>query len=169
MADSLYEAGDLNKSLELFKRFENNSVNNFKIAKIYCMLKEYKNALPYIQSVIEMDADNDEAFCIRGLIYGFLGNSSKSINDFDQAISLDSNNFNAHYYKGQFLLLDELFEESIVSFSEAIRIKRNGEAFYYRGVAKAALNNKVDACQDFSKAINNNCTIAISVFDDYCR
>jgi tetratricopeptide (TPR) repeat protein len=99
----------------------------------------------------------------RGTAYSSKGDHDHAIQDFNEAIRLNPNNFRAYYDRGQAYNREDDFDLAIPDFSEAIRLNPNDMSGYYsRG---SAYYNKGDydrAIQDYSEAILLNPNFALT-------
>jgi len=98
----------------------------------------------------------------RGTAYSSKGDHDHAIQDFNEAIRLNPNNFRAYFDRGQAYNSKDDFDRAIQDFSEAVRLNTNDTSYYYsRG---SAYYNKGDydrAIQDYNEAIRLNPRFAL--------
>ena len=106
-------------------------------------LKEYKKIIDNFTETINL-----------GIVKFRREDYEGSLDDFNKAIKIDLQNYEAYYYRA--LLKYELkeYQNAIDDFTEVIKINQNHAAAYnYRGNAKLALGHK-GSDNDFAKAID---------------
>ena len=129
---------------------------NIEIDKIISLFKKKKflNAKKLCEKV-ENNYLNDENFYI---LYGAVlfesGNINESIEKFNKSISINPNNSDAFYNRGNAFSKIQNFEEAISSFDSSINLKKNNpEALINKGSALLELNNFDEALNNFNKAL----------------
>ena len=127
---------EINKIISLFKK------KNFLDAKKLCEKIENK----YL---------NDANFYVLyGAILFETGDINESIEKFDKSITINPNNSDAFYNRGNALSKIQNFEEAISSFDNSIHLKKNNpEALNNKGSALLELNNFDEALNNFNKAL----------------
>ncbi|MBE9593113.1 MAG: tetratricopeptide repeat protein, partial [Proteobacteria bacterium] len=119
--------------------------------------KKYGNCLKFWDVFIEKEPNIDVAYNNRGLAYAELNQYERAIEDYNEAIKLNSNY--AEGYSNRGLAYAELnqYESAIEDYNEAIKLNPNlAEAYYNRGIAYAELKKYERAIEDYNKAIELN-------------
>jgi tetratricopeptide (TPR) repeat protein len=82
---------------------------------------------------------------------------SHAIEDYTEAIRLNSKSFNAYFKRGQIYLSQQKFYEAINDYTKAIEIdSKNADAYNDRGVAHSKKNERDLAIRDFRAALAIN-------------
>lgn len=90
----------------------------------------------------------------KGKLSLFRNNFQSAIKFFEQAISKDSNSFEAYYYRGLAYLYSKEFHKAVDDFTSTILLKSDfPDAYNSRGLAYSYLNQIELALYDFSRAI----------------
>jgi len=77
-----------------------------------------------------------------------------AIVDFTNIIKLDTNNYEAFYYRGNAEFNLRQGKEAILDYNKAIELKPDyADAYYNRAFCKQFLNDKDGACNDWQKSI----------------
>lgn len=93
----------------------------------------------------------------RAIIYHNKGYYESAINDYTEAIRLNSNDEDSYYGRGQVNYGLSRYTESIDDFGIAISINsNNADTHYWLGLAKYNLRQYLEAIDDFDRAINLN-------------
>jgi tetratricopeptide (TPR) repeat protein len=120
----------------------------------------WKESLTLWNDVISKYDYAKVAFCDRGLAYSSLGQWDKAIADYNQAIRIDPENFNANYNRGLAYTALEQWDKAITDYTRAIRINpKYIKAYSNRSVAYNNLGQ-------WDKSIAD-CSIAIGIDPDY--
>ncbi|UII24013.1 tetratricopeptide repeat protein [Fulvivirga ligni] len=118
-------------------------------------LENYEGAVADFQKATKSDEPELMYFSNLGQTYSEIGDSKKAIVAYNEAIKMDSTYAEGHNLIGLEYYNQELYNEAINSFNEAIAI--NGkEAVYYdnRARAKSEKMDYVGAIEDLSHSIN---------------
>ena len=121
--------------------------------------REYEKALPYLEIAIKTDISSLKAWAYFqiGFCYGELGNYTKAIEAFKQAIRIDPDDAIAHYNLG--VAYDELgfHKNAIEAYKQAIRIDPDyANAHGNLGATYGQLGFYKDAIEAFKQAIRIN-------------
>lgn len=121
--------------------------------------------LAELNAAITKDPQNPDNFYYRGLYYATGGDFTPAIEDFTQAVLLDSTFASAFHDRGicKFELMD--FEGAIRDYSAAIKIEPEvPEYFYNRGWAYSKTDKIEEAIKDYSQSILLNPAFADAYF-----
>jgi tetratricopeptide (TPR) repeat protein len=137
----------------------------------YFNLERYEGAITDMSSAISKfpHPDQAEAFIIRGISYGELGQAYLAIQDLAQneaaigdlnpGFRLNPQAAKVHYVRGLAYLYLGQYQLSITYFDEAIRLEPgNAEAYAKRGKAYGALGQQDRAIQDLNEARRLGCS-----------
>jgi tetratricopeptide (TPR) repeat protein len=84
---------------------------NFARAKAMIEARDYQNALPLLQQVIEKDPKSADAYNLMGFATRSMGNAQGSLQYYQQALTIDPRHIGAHEYAGTaYLILGRLPE-----------------------------------------------------------
>ncbi len=129
----------------------------FKNASAKFSLKDFDGALVDINKALNLKNDYTEAYYVRGICNGELGNVDKAASDFDKVLSLDPNFTDAYvnrafYVKGP----QKDYEGALADYNKFIEINTEGNnAFAYnnRGFVKYNMGNYTDALDDINTSL----------------
>lgn len=167
--DKLNDDPDLNKIIEAMiqdetegekKRAENDALTAWDYVRRgdrACKTKDYKKAVEYYASAIELGADFASYYNSRGKAYYELEDYDNALVDFSQAIMLDSNYIEAYENLGLTNIAMGDYKEAVENCSIAISLKPNfARAYNNRGLAYIKTGKYEEAIKDLSKAIELN-------------
>jgi tetratricopeptide (TPR) repeat protein len=84
---------------------------NFARAKAMIEARDYQNALPLLQQVVQKDPRNADAYNLMGFATRSSGNAQGSLQYYQQALTIDPRHIGAHEYAGTaYLILGRLPE-----------------------------------------------------------
>jgi len=95
------------------------------IAREASALGLFHEALKAVQSEIEINPENEQAYLMRGNIYFELDDIEAAIKDFERAIEINPNFSQAYHTRALVLVNIEDFEGAIINFSTAIEFSPN--------------------------------------------
>ncbi len=137
-------------------------------ATVYYVLNDVVKAKKDAECVIQQEPNNVKANYVLATCYDDLNNLdvalsyyNKSINDFT---------FEPQYYLRRGVLYGKMkkFNECINDIDNCLALNmQNGEAYYWRGVAK--VNLKQNPCEDFNNALRYGFTAANNPIKTYCH
>lgn len=178
-AQNLYDKGDYDGVIKLCTEAINlNPDNEFAwgvLGKACGRLGQFERAIIDFSRVLKLNPNNDVAYDGRGICYSNLGRNESpfdrilgikseeyytslqyfknAIQDFNKAIELNPNNYNA-YNRGIVHSQSDKYELAIQDYTEAIKINPNfASAYHNRGAAYDSLKKYQQAIADFNKAI----------------
>lgn len=118
---------------------------------------DYDVAISVWNAILVKSPQNAAALQSRGLAHFSTKEWAKALEDFTQAVQLDSNNANAHAGRGSAYLEQGLFDKALSDFDEAIRLNpKSGPFSRNRGRAYAAKGNYDKAIADYTDAVRFN-------------
>ena len=131
-------------------------------------IKDYQRALGCFSNVLNKISNDKTVYLARGLVYQDMGNHSKAIDDFSDAIRNDEHLTEGYYYRGLSKSYARIYKEAIEDFQRAeIEEKarnqlegthgdeyRNAGIFDGMGRCLHALKNYDDALVRFEDAIS---------------
>lgn len=128
-AISLYEEGNLDKSLEKIKRNRTTKAKNLR-GNIYTEQKKYDNAIKEYSSALKKDEDNPTILLNRGNTYFMEGKFDKAEADFNRVIKLDKKSDLGYLNLGVvYSNTDRLFE-AIEYFNKAKKLgNKNADTY----------------------------------------
>ena len=78
---------------------------NFTRAKQLIEARDYRNAMPLLQQVVQKDARNADAYNLMGYAVRSSGDPNGSLQYYQQALSIDPRHLGAHEYIGEAYLM----------------------------------------------------------------
>tara|TARA_B100001057_G_C22849907_1_gene950570 strand:+ start:112 stop:3132 length:3021 start_codon:yes stop_codon:yes gene_type:complete len=153
---SKYFSEDYNGSISDLKKVnEPSEISLFFLGTSNYRIKDYKNAIPYFDKVINLDGDNvKESYQFRGTSKLYLNDFEGAILDLDRSIELGLNESENYYQralaKGQL----KNYNGAIEDFSKSIEIMPDNASYYYgRAILFEIIKNYPNAIADLNKAI----------------
>ena len=151
-----FNAGNYNGTLidlqQVIEQHPNNSRAYLFLGRSYLNLKEYRAAMIHLNRSIEL-TPSAMGFKERGKLKALMEDYRGSIDDFNQAIALDSTFSDALYNRGLSYLQLGDNQDAVSDFSQVISWNpKDYEAYFQRGRALIALDKKAEGCKDLSKS-----------------
>lgn len=117
-------------------------------------LKQYESAIRHFSDVIVLNPDSAYKYLTdRGIAYYLLQDKKAALQDFQAAISLKSDYYLPHFYKGMLRKLTEP-KEALQDFSKAVLCRPSlWEGFYEKANIESALGRENEAIDDYSEMI----------------
>lgn len=156
--DKTKKSKNIDDRLELRLRIENlepyDHKNLKEIGIIYRKKDDFKTALKYINSALQLDPENPNYLNSRGVTNNRLKDYQGGIIDFDRAISIDNKNPDFYFNRGVSRDFLRNYQEAILDYDIAIKLNDKDPDFYInRGFTKEKLKNYDGAILDFNVAI----------------
>jgi tetratricopeptide (TPR) repeat protein len=112
--------------------------------------------------VLSKISNDKTVYLARGLVYQDMGNHSKAINDFTEAIRNDENMTEGYYYRGLSKISSKMYKDAIKDFDRAkfedIR-KMEEDPQYYKDENKGGISDGLGRCyhflNDYEKALTH--------------
>jgi type IV pilus assembly protein PilF len=98
-----------------------------ELASLYLSRGQANEALGDVNNAIEAKPDMAEAYSLRGLIYGALGNMALAEQNFQRALQLAPNDADARHNYGWFLCQQKRYGEADAQFDNAVAQAQNRE------------------------------------------
>ena len=128
--------------LRLLKKNSNNSNLLFLLGTTYVQQKNYQKGKSYLDVSIKINSNFPASYNSRGIIFAEEGEYQNAIKDYDKALSLKQDYFDANLNKAVALRNISKFDESIKYLEICIRLKPNDSKIY---------NNFGNLCKDLKK------------------
>lgn len=125
-----------------------------KLAEISIVIRDYDNALKYIDRVFIIDELEARGFFLRGIVKLESGDTVKGIRNFQKAIDVDQDFFDAHLQLGM-LYLEKKNKIALDYFNNALNIDpSNLEVNYYIGMYYQSVGDYEKAIQKYNLILN---------------
>ena len=152
--------------LKLLKYHSNNSNLLFLLATTYVQLKHYSKGKELINKSLQINSNLPESYNGRGIIFAEEGDYLNAIKDYDKAISLKHDYFDANLNKAVALKDISKFNEAIEYFEICIKLRPNDFKIYinlgnlYRDLRKynaayRCYTQAIKLNQNFAEAYSN--------------
>jgi tetratricopeptide (TPR) repeat protein len=126
LADAYLGLGKLQSSLQSLDKAivldPGNKTAVIKLAEINIIFRDYKKAMNYIDEVIKLDELDPKAYFLRGVVFLENKDTSRSIRNFQKAIDVDQDYFDAHLQLGM-IYAGKKNKLAIDYFNNALNIK----------------------------------------------
>lgn len=145
---------DAHKSININKYFD--AETYLILGRIYINMKEYENALGYINNAININPGYHEARNLKAMVYFFQGEYKEALNDIDKALEENAEYGDFHFTKGLILTYSEKYSRAIGNFNKALELSNTTNRFMVylnRGICYLNLLNYEKALKDFNEAI----------------
>jgi len=125
-----------------------------KQAEINIVFHKYKEALENIDKVLKIDELEAKAYFLRGVVLLENGDTIRGIRNFQQAIDVDQDYFDAHLQLGM-LYADKKNKLAVDYFNNALNIDpKNREVSYYLAMYYQETGNSEMALQIYNSILN---------------
>lgn len=174
---------DAKKVLDKLLSFEENADAYFKLAEIYLLVENYKEAMIQVNKGLKIDENRAKGYFIKGLIYKNTGDTTLAVSSMQTCIEQNPEYYDAYIYLGLFYakVKDSI---ALAYYDNAIRLyPQSEEAWYNKGLflqeisesrkALAAYNTIIDFMPKNEKAWYNKGYVYLTqlqIFDSavYC-
>jgi tetratricopeptide (TPR) repeat protein len=106
-----------------------------EIARCYCQLEDYRQALIYanksLEESIKIDVINAYVYRIRGECYLKLNDEANAMQDFNRAIQSNPNMVMAYYYRGMIHYKNNKIDEAKADYKKVKKINPNFDKGFY--------------------------------------
>ncbi len=102
---------------------------------------------------LELDPDLAEAHAARGFALWQNGRLPEAISEFEKAVALDPRQFEARYFHGRARFQEGDFEEAARLFGEALDVREDYQAAFFRAQALEALGREEEARAAYGRAL----------------
>lgn len=116
----------------------------------------YEKSAESYSKAIAIDNNYVAAYKRRSMVNSFINKDNECLNDYNKIIELDPYDHYTYFERGMWYFDEGDYRQSIVDFSQAIKLNRDDDCSYYyynRGQAYAETNEKQKAISDFRKTI----------------
>jgi len=159
LGSAYFHLYDYNKSLSLFTHaieLDKMAAETYNMrAGVYEFLKDYKKAIDDINMTVLLEPENGDRYNDRAVFLSkILGEHDKAINDYNEAIRLNSKELNYFVNRGVSFFHLERHAEAMEDFDTAIRLDNNDSRGYFnRGFLNTLLKRYNEAVLDFTEVI----------------
>lgn len=99
LSDVYLYSGKIQRALDALKKASElspaNASINVKTARIFLTMSDYKQTFNYLREVLKNDPENAEAFFISGLANEEMGDTTKAIDSYQNAVARDKRHYDA--------------------------------------------------------------------------
>ena len=121
------QEGDLDKAMEQFDRAISLKQPYYKAIynKFNLLLTngQAEDAVALLEGVVRQYPEHSDGYINLGVLAGRRGEIDKAIGYFDQAIALNGNDFDAHFKKGQLMVVQKRYDEALACFNRVTEIE----------------------------------------------
>lgn len=160
IGDLLFDKKDISGSIKWFQRAieidPRDETAHLKVANIFLFSKEYPKAFAEINSVLQTNVYNAEAYFLKGLCYKDMGETARAISSFQTAVQTEPT-----YYDG-YMQLGILYTKkkdplALQYFDNAIKVDSNNmEAHYAKAMFHQTQEQYAEAKKVLKRAIRIN-------------
>ena len=127
----------------------------YNILYCYDQLKEYKNSIILLNSILEVNPYNEIAWFELGKQYLNIENKEEALSSFDFAIISEEHFVGAYIEKGKVLEILGKIDEAIKNYKIALQLEDASSYLYYKiGLCYEKIKNNKAAVKYFKNAIN---------------
>ena len=128
--------------------FAQSAFEYYSLAFVKYNMNDFKGAISDLTKAIEADPKYSSAYVLRGLAKFNTGDYQGAISDYTDAMKADPR------YTGQTRLRIQSYTGDVVNIERAVQVdSRFLEAYFNRGLAKAAIEDFRGAIEDFTSAL----------------
>ncbi len=160
IGDLLFDKKDITGSVKWFQKAiaidPNDETAHLKIANMFLFSKDYDQAMAEVNTVLQQNIYNAEAYFLKGLIYKDMGETERAITSFQAAVQMEPK-----YYDG-YIQLGLAYTKkkdplALQYFDNAIRVdSMNMEGHYAKAMYHQSQEKYADAKKVFKHAIGLN-------------
>ena len=130
---------------------------------------DFTGAISDFGIAIEKNSNDAEAYNFRGMAMAASGNYEAALKDYNNALELNPKYSEAFVNKADALIHLNKFFEAIKDCNFALQFTELPVAYYFRGLAKVNLGDKMGGCLDLSKAGEQGYQDAYLIIKKYCQ
>jgi protein O-mannosyl-transferase len=120
-------------------------------------VKTFANPENFFEKAIDTNPGASVAYFLRGNYYKDIGEINKAINDYSNALKIDSTDADVFNNRGSLFAMTGKNEEALDDLNKAIKLKPAvNDGYFNRGLVKDALGDFKGAINDYSIALTNN-------------
>lgn len=163
-----------NKPQQAIKSF-NEAIKLYEYAKAYVgrasayyLMGDFPKAINDASHALQLEPNNVRAHFVMGNCYNDMNQLNEALREYNKCIELN-NDEGEHYFKRAIVYgKKQDFKACLYDLDLALQLNSQlMEAYYWRGVAK--VNLRINPCDDFRIAAQNNFQPAVAAFNNYCR
>ncbi len=132
-------------------------------------IQDYTGAINDYSLAIEKNSNDAEAYNFRGVAMATSGNYDGAIRDYNNALELNPKYAEAFANKADAKIHLGKYFEALKDCNFAIQFTELAVAYYYRGLAKVNLGDKMGGCLDMSKSGELGYQDAYIMIKKYCQ
>ena len=150
------------------------SLNKFALynkAVIYYYQEDYKKLYDFVDQHLQKDSKQTDLLFVKAMSYITKKEFPAAISTFEEIEQKQAEMLNINFYYGYALYKSDRFEEAKKRFRQAIDEKDTQliDAYYYLAQIYVQENNKVEACEAYTNAINLGDITITKEADDFCN
>lgn len=138
----------------IFFSCQNSEKNFLNEGKKLIKQNKPEQAIDYFNKVIQQNANNAEAFNLRGVAYFNLQDYTNSLQDYSKAIQLNEKNYKPYNNRAILYLAMQKPDSALEDYNKAIILSPDTASLYtYRGFLYYQTNKIKEAKKDFEKSL----------------
>jgi len=155
------------EALDLANRLDTESTNALiKLAELHIIFRDYKKALNYIDQALKIDELVPKAYYLRGISLLENGDTIKGIRNFQKAIDVDNNYFDAHLQLGM-LYAGKKNKLAVDYLNNALNIDPdNTEVTYYLALYYQEIGEYDKAIQSYNSILDDDLRGIVIYFEN---
>lgn len=145
---------DAKKVLDKLLSFQENADAYFKLAEIYLLVENYKEAMIHVNKGLKIDENRAKGYFIKGLIYKNTGDTTLAVSSMQTCIEQNPEYYDAYIYLGLFYakVKDPI---ALAYYDNAIRLyPQSEEAWYNKGLFLQEIKESRKALQAYNTIID---------------
>jgi len=132
----------------------NTNVANVNQSGVLIRMKQYENAIPFIEQAISLDSNCFEAYMNYGVAAVNLKRFDDALEKFEQAVASKPDNYEAWYCCGNIQLRQKEYRKAIDCYKQSIRYNNEyPEGWFNKGIALKHVGEDEQAMKCFEQVI----------------
>lgn len=173
-ADTHYTQGNYEEAITAYSKTLDTKPNNFHAlynrGRSYEELGDFQNAEKDFLTALKIEPRNTQLLLSLSNIFQKQKNHNSALLYAEQATEVAGAPAQAYFMKARALHQMGNTQEAMREYTAAVSIDKNyGQAYYYRGILKLAMDNKRGGCDDIRTAIKLNHSEAQAALEKYCN
>jgi len=157
----LQKQGEFKKAKKLYLEILKKDTNNFEVLALLgatlLQLKEYKQAIEFLQKAVEINSNIPSIYNNLGVAYTKIQNYEESIKNLEKALNLNNKYYGAYNNLGTNFKMLRQYKKAFENYKKAIQLNHNYyEAYNNMGILLSQINNYNESIKCFDKAIELN-------------
>ena len=133
---TLRHMGKMDESIEMMeKAFSHDSLSfwtNINISILYLQAEDYEKSIKYCEKMINQNADfSGGALIVLGMNYRALGNQTKAVASYQEAIELDPLATEPHRFLGEYYIKMGDYENALIQFKKNVELSPDDPDKYF--------------------------------------